>query len=216
MWTCVSTLVPRFSRNPPTFWKFAITADVLPASAAWAASARLAPTFAAFWCSTKTAKMSPKSIPARIKPMPPSKRRRRALSGANASSTGKEASERERGRKTAIVMFFAAASQYPKVKNPAAVILRGRILSHSDAQLLEAIFQSQLNLARIVYCARRSIQRVRRTLTQTRRDSRTAVSCGVERAEIGRAIDGVEETNVQGVGEVKHLADQLETSFLLE
>ena len=57
-------------------------------------------------------------------------------------------------------MLFAEASQYPKTKNPAPVILRGRILSHRDTKLLERKFCRQLNLARVVYGARGPIKRV--------------------------------------------------------
>jgi len=41
------------------------------------------PTRAAFWCSTKTAKISPKIIPASTIPMPAKVKSRRALNGAN-------------------------------------------------------------------------------------------------------------------------------------
>src|SRR6266852_2782464 len=61
-----------------TFLKLAKTAWRFPESAAFAAAAKFAPTCAAFWCKVYTAKMSPKNIPVRIKPMPPRSNKRRA------------------------------------------------------------------------------------------------------------------------------------------
>ncbi len=87
MCTCVSTLVPRFSRNAPTFRKLASTSWRLPERAACAAAARFAPTCAAFWCNVNTAKMSPKTMPTRISAIPLRRKRRRALIAANPASS---------------------------------------------------------------------------------------------------------------------------------
>lgn len=59
-----------------------------------------------------------------------------------------------------MALLSEAANQRSEIQNPAAVILRGWILSHRDTELLEVKLQSELNLAGVIYCARRPVERI--------------------------------------------------------
>src|SRR6266436_4013785 len=86
MWTCVSILVPRSSMEFPMRAKAAFTAEGSCAATAWVAASKAAPVSPPFWCRTKTAKMSPKSIPVTIRAMPPKTSNRRAPMAGNVAA----------------------------------------------------------------------------------------------------------------------------------
>src|ERR1700693_903716 len=86
MWTWASTLVPRSSSRLPIRAKATLTAEGSCAATAFAAPSSAWPVCPPFWCSTNTAKISPKSIPAAISAMPPNTSKRRAPMADNVAA----------------------------------------------------------------------------------------------------------------------------------
>src|SRR5713101_1406380 len=79
----------------------------------------------------------------------------------------------------------------------------------------EIELQSQLNLARIVDGARRTVKSVRGTF-QVGSGAGAAEGGCIQGTEIRSTVNGVEVTNVQGVGKVESLGDEFEAASFAE
>src|SRR6266571_3993451 len=79
----------------------------------------------------------------------------------------------------------------------------------------EIELQSQLNLARIVDGARRTVKSVRRAFRVGSGAGAAEGGC-VQGTEIRSTVNGVEVTNVQGVGKVEGLGDEFEAASFAE
>src|SRR5229473_6971917 len=80
---------------------------------------------------------------------------------------------------------------------------------------LEIELQSQLNLARIVDGARRTVKSVRGTFRVGSGAGAAEGGC-IQGTEIRSTVNGVEVTNVQGVGKVEGLGDEFEAASFAE
>src|SRR5712664_3071061 len=85
-----------------------------------------------------------------------------------------------------------------------------------ETKRLETKFQRQLNLPRIVYGPRCPIVLIRRTFGETGGRRRATTCTRTKWAEIRGAVNRVEVTNVQGVGEVERFGDEFEAALLAE
>src|SRR2546427_12154675 len=88
-------------------------------------------------------------------------------------------------------------------------------MTETDFQRLEGIAKRELNLPRVRDCPRGAVQRIGRAFAIGEWTTRASCGSRIERAEIGRAVYGVEEPDVDGVQEGEGLGNELNFLFLV-
>src|SRR2546428_4276302 len=86
----------------------------------------------------------------------------------------------------------------------------------SNDERLEGIAKRELNLPRVRDCSRGAVQRIGRAFAIGEWTTRASCGSRIERAEIGRAVYGVEEPDVDGVQEVEGLGNELNFLILVD
>src|SRR6267378_2473517 len=93
--------------------------------------------------------------------------------------------------------------------------LCGELDLRLQAQLKVELY-SQLDLPRIEYGTRRSIQWIGRTLAEAGGRSRAAERRGIRRTEVSRAVHRIKEANIRCVEKIESLGQECKAAALLE